>query len=389
MIPVGIDALSLATGHYALNLTDLAVARGVDPQKYLVGLGQITMSVPSPQEDIITMGVEAGLRVLSKIPDPESIRWVLCATESSIDQSKSAGIYIHHFLALPSACRVVELKQACYSATAALQIAAAVIRQHPQDKVLVVASDIARYGLNTSGEPTQGCGAVAFIVSAHPRLLQLEETSGLYTRHIMDFWRPNDQDAACVNGRYSTIAYLEALEKTWQNFLSKGGASFEELAFTCFHTPFPRMAEKAFIRHIALAGKTRPSHAPLLAAALHYGRQLGNCYTAALYIHFLSLLEQSSQDFSGKRLGFFSYGSGCAAEFFTGLVPACYQAILSHQEHEEALRQRLPLTVSEYEDFYKRAHRLAFAPEPCYATGPLCFLGIKNKKRCYVSTNAI
>ncbi|MDR0662131.1 MAG: hypothetical protein LBF76_01965, partial [Holosporales bacterium] len=274
-------------------------------------------------------------------------------------------------------------------ATAALQIAAAVVRQHPQDKVLVVASDIARYGLNTSGEPTQGCGAVAFIVSSHPRLLQLEETSGLYTRHIMDFWRPNGQDEACVNGRYSTIAYLEALEKTWQDFLSKGGAPFEELAFTCFHTPFPRMAEKAFARHVTLAGKTRPSHPPLLTAALHYGRQLGNCYTAALYIYFLSLLEQSSQDFSGKRLGFFSYGSGCAAEFFAGLVPTGYQASLFCQEHEEVLKQRLPLTAPEYEDFYKRAHQPAFVPEPCYTTGPLCFLGIKNKKRCYISTSAV
>ncbi|MDR0662303.1 MAG: hydroxymethylglutaryl-CoA synthase, partial [Holosporales bacterium] len=95
MTPVGIDTLSLATGHYALSLADLAVARGVDPQKYLVGLGQVTMSVPSPQEDIITMGVEAGLRVLSKIPDPDTIRWVLCATESCIDQSKSASVYLH------------------------------------------------------------------------------------------------------------------------------------------------------------------------------------------------------------------------------------------------------------------------------------------------------
>ncbi|MDR0406543.1 MAG: hydroxymethylglutaryl-CoA synthase [Holosporales bacterium] len=389
MNTVGIDVLTFSTGHYVLNLTDLAAARGVDPQKYTIGLGQDLMSVPSPQEDIITMGVEAGLRVLEKIPDKNSIRLVLFATESSIDQSKSAGIYAHHFLGLSSACRVVELKQACYSATVALQMAAAVVRQNPKDKALIIASDVARYGLKTSGEPTQGCGAVAFVVSSNPRLFALENVVGLYTHHIMDFWRPNGQDTACVNGRYSTVAYLEALEKAWIDFRYNGGVSLEEIAFTCYHTPFTKMAEKAFTRHVKVAELKRNTEAhTFLKPALLYGRQLGNSYTSSLYMSLLSLLETTSQGFSGARLGFFSYGSGCVAEFFTGIVSPRYKDVLFPQEHASALAQRALLTVPEYEAFYVQACSSAFTQEACYKTGPLCFLGVKDHQRQYGFTHS-
>ncbi|MDR1267426.1 MAG: hydroxymethylglutaryl-CoA synthase [Holosporales bacterium] len=389
MIPVGIDVMTFSTAHFVLDVEDLATARGVDFQKYRTGLGLEAMSVPSPQEDIITMGVEAGQRAMARVADPASIRFVLFATESSIDQSKSAGIYIHHFLGLPSSCRVIELKQACYGATAALQLAVAIIRQNPQERALIIASDVARYGLRTKGEPTQGCGAVALIVSAHPRLLQLEETSGTYTRHIMDFWRPNGQDEACVDGRYSTISYLDALEKSWKDFQSRGGVAFEEIACTCYHTPFPRMAEKASTRHAKLVGREKSLDPALLSAALRYNRQVGNCYTAALYVSLLSLLEQASHDFSDQRLGFFSYGSGCVAEFFTGIVPPGYQEVLFPEAHAHTLERRLPLTVPRYEEFYAQSLHPTFVPTPHYPMGPLCFLGIRDQQRHYSLMSSI
>ncbi|MDR1910558.1 MAG: hydroxymethylglutaryl-CoA synthase [Holosporales bacterium] len=383
---VGIDIAAMATGHYALDLRFLAVARSVDPRKYTTGLGQDFMSVASPQEDVVTMGVEAGLRALEHVSDPTTIRLVLFATESSVDQSKSAGIYIHHFLGLNPSCRVVELKQACYSATAALHIATAFVRQNPAAQALIIASDIARYGLNTSGEPTQGCGAVALVVSANPRVLVVETTTGVYTRHIMDFWRPNGQDAACVNGRYSALAYLEALSKTWADFQCNGGGSVGQIDFMCYHTPFTKMAEKAFARHTEIArsiqrgGQYLPAFLP---SAVLYGRRLGNCYTASLYISLLSLLENTAQDLAGARVGLFSYGSGCVAEFFTGVLAPGYQNVLFAEAHTAAIAQRALLTVSEYEAFYTQSRDPVCVPEVRYYTGPLCFLGVKDHQRHY------
>ena len=101
MTPVGIHDLSVATAHYVVGLTELAEAAGVPPQKYLTGLGQEAMSFPAPDEDIVTMGAAAALPILER-HGMERIRTVLFATESGIDQSKAAGVFVHTLLGLPS-----------------------------------------------------------------------------------------------------------------------------------------------------------------------------------------------------------------------------------------------------------------------------------------------
>ena len=108
MINVGIDTLAFYTPHYALDLSVLAKARGVDPDKYTVGLGQKTMAVIPPGEDIVTMAANAAHQALSDI-NRDEIEMLLFATETGIDQSKSAGIYVHALLKLPIRCRIVEL----------------------------------------------------------------------------------------------------------------------------------------------------------------------------------------------------------------------------------------------------------------------------------------
>jgi len=47
---VGIDAISFYTSRYWLDLAALATVRGIDPQKFWVGLGQRKMAVPPPDE---------------------------------------------------------------------------------------------------------------------------------------------------------------------------------------------------------------------------------------------------------------------------------------------------------------------------------------------------
>ena len=148
---VGIDAIAFYTSNFALDLATLAVARGIDPEKYYSGLGQHMMSVPPPGEDIVTMAANAAQQVLLDT-DTSNIEMVLFATESGNDQSKAAGLYVHELLHLSQRCRVVELKQACYGGTAALQLALPFLRENPTKKILLLASDIARYGLKTTGE---------------------------------------------------------------------------------------------------------------------------------------------------------------------------------------------------------------------------------------------
>ena len=56
---IGIESISFHAPKHYLDLCDLARERGVDPEKYRTGLGQEKMAVPSPDEDVVTMGANA------------------------------------------------------------------------------------------------------------------------------------------------------------------------------------------------------------------------------------------------------------------------------------------------------------------------------------------
>src|SRR5699024_10035199 len=118
-------------------------------------------------QDTVTLAANAALDILTEA-DKEKIDFVILGTETGVDHSKSAGVYIHHLLGMNPWARTVEVKQACYGATAAIQMAKGHIALNPSSKVLVLGADIARYGLKTSGEATQGAGAIAMVISAEP-----------------------------------------------------------------------------------------------------------------------------------------------------------------------------------------------------------------------------
>lgn len=349
---LGIDDLAFATADRYLDLADLAPVHGVEPAKYTVGLGQDRMSVAAPDEDVVTLAASAALPLVEHLSDEDraSIRTVLLATESGIDQSKSAGVYVHRLLGLSPAARVVELKQACYAGTSALQMALALVARNPEQKVLVICSDVARYDVGSSGEPTQGCGAVAMLITADPRLVAIEPVSGLHTSDVMDFWRPNYRTTAVVDGRLSLRAYTDSLTGAWQDFQAQGGAGFGDIDAFVYHQPFTKMAVKAHAHLTKITGAPRDAVVmdAQIADTLRYNREIGNSYTASMYIGLVSLLDHAADDLSGSRIGFFSYGSGAVGELFTGVVQPGYRDHLRTAAHRHLLDDRLRISHEEY-----------------------------------------
>jgi hydroxymethylglutaryl-CoA synthase len=387
VVKVGIEALGFYSSHYALDLGLLAAARGIDPDKFFVGLGQQKMAVSPPDEDIVTMAANASTRALRGI-DPAAIEMLLFATESGIDYSKAAGIYVHDLLGLPERCRVIELKQACYSGTLAIQLALPFLRQHPDKKVLMIASDIARYGLKMPGESSQGCGAVAMLLSANPRILALDPEYGVVTENVMDFWRPNYADAAMVEGKYSSKLYLTMLEKCWQQYTALSGRGFADHTYFCYHTPVPRLVEKAHqhLAKLSTCGKlSDPEIQDQTGKSLAYNRLIGNSYTASLYISLVALLDLCEEDLVGERLGFYSYGSGCVAEYFSGVVQPGYRGVLDSAYHQALLANRMELDYAAYERFYlfKYPEDGSYCKIPKHETGQFRLAGIKDHKRLY------
>lgn len=392
-LSVGIHDIAFATGSNRIDLAELAARFGVEPSKYRVGLGQDEMSVLAADEDVVTMAATAAARILER-HGTDSLRTVLFATESGIDQSKAAGVYVHELLELPRNVRVVELKQACYSATAALQFAAALVTRNPAETVLVIASDVARYELHSNAEPTQGAGAIAMLVAADPAILELEPATGVYTRDVMDFWRPNHSLTAIVDGKLSITAYQQAVEGAWEDYIARGGADFASVDHFCYHQPFTKMAIKAH-RHLAKAVGATAADPTLDNAALDaqiepttgYNRVIGNSYTASVYLGFLALLD-GDRDLTGERVGFLSYGSGAVAEVFTGVVLEGYRAALRSDENRAILAGRTPVSDERYLQLVtdSAGADVHDSTRPRETPGAFRFGGIEQDRRIYERT---
>lgn len=385
---VGIESLRLYTAPYYLDMDDFALARGEDADKFHTGLGQDRMSVIPPDEDIVTLAVNAAGPLLTE-KDISQISAVLFATESGIDQSKSAGAFVHGLLGLSSRCRVVELKHACYGGTAALQMAANMVRINPMEKVLVIAADVARYDLGSPGEATQGCGAVAMLVTNNPKVLTLEVGSGFYTEDVMDFWRPNYRDTALVDGKYSTMVYLTALKHAWEHLKEARQLGYDDFSRFCYHLPFTKMAVKAHTRLMKLAGVSAEQQEGdrKMQASLSYNRLVGNSYSASLYFGLASLLDHDADDLAGQRVGLFSYGSGCVGEFFSGIVGENYHQGCDAQAHQQMIDQRQRIDFSTYLTYYTQAGWLDKRDQlelTQVTTGRFRLAAIRDHKRIYV-----
>lgn len=347
---IGIDKIGFYTPSVYLDMVKLAEERGIDPGKYTIGIGQEKMAVAPLSQDAVTMAANAALEVLDE-EDREAIDFVLFGTESGVDHSKSGAVWVHQLAGVQEHARSVELKQACYGATAGIKMAMGHIALHPESKVLVLGSDIAKYGLKTGGEPTQGAGAVAMVLSANPRILALDTDSTSLTKDISDFWRPLYSDYAFVDGKFSNQAYLNFLEEVWNEYKKKTSRELSDFETLLFHVPYTKMGKKA-LKALTVDADEEDKERLLsyYEASVSYNKQVGNIYTGSLYLSLLSLLEQGPELEAGSRIGLFSYGSGAVGEFFSGTVKEGYLEALHKESHEELLEQRRELSIEEYEE---------------------------------------
>jgi hydroxymethylglutaryl-CoA synthase len=396
--PIGIDAVAIAVPAAYLELSDLADARGVPAGKYVDGLGTCRMAVAAAHEDPVALAANAARRVLEKSGrQPSEVGMCVVGTETAVDHSKPIAAYLHGLLGLPERCRVFETKHACFGGTAGLLGATEWIASGAgKGRVaLIVCTDVARYGLRTAGEPTQGAGAVAMIVSERPRLVELEVgRSGSFARDVHDFWRPLDRKEAVVDGHYSVSCYLDALAGAYQAYrqqLAADGAAEPELARTCYHVPYGKMAKKAHRHRLAQDGISEAEadarFKAEVAPSLELPSVVGNIYTGSLYLALASLLELQATELEGQHIGLFSYGSGCAAEFFAGRVVPGAAAQVAALEITRPLTDRRRIGVAEYETIRHADAGADRAPvgslDEMSAPNGIAFRGVEGERRVY------
>ena len=359
----GIDDIAIYIPRLYLDAGDFAKARGLDPEKLERGLGISQMAIVDTNQDPACLAANACLRVMQKNKlTPDKIGRLYVATESAFDESKAMNSYVIGMLEQVYGedtfghCGGIECKFACVSGSYALYDNTNWIRAgEAEDKyALVVVSDIAKYDLGSSGEVTQGAGAIAMLLNENPRLLSFDpKVTSTSIKNEYDFYRPFGKETPIVHGQYSNLLYLIQVKNALIDYkrkvketglikLKDGETILDHIDYLNMHLPYSNMGKKALaylVRHewrdlprwkkiIEEIGMEEPIpkdprgtiesvlqdadfmtkdhqftklftsteiYAELyeskLASSLIASKMIGNLYTASLYLGFRSSLE--------------------------------------------------------------------------------------------------
>ena len=226
---------------------------------------------------------------------------------------------------------------------------------NPESRVLVTASDIAKYGIKASGESTQGAGSCAMLITSNPRILELNNDNVCLTRDVMDFWRPNYSQYAFVEGKFSTEQYLGCLTTTWDKYLEKNNKQLSDFDAICLHLPYPKLGLKGLNTLLETESDEaiKEKLSDRFNESILYSQRVGNIYTGSLFLGLLSLLENSTNLNPGDKIALYSYGSGAVAEIFSMTLVPGYEKQLKQNRFDE-FNSRTRISIEEYEEMFFR-----------------------------------
>lgn len=373
MTKVGIEAMNLYLGRAALSVHDLFVGRGLNLSHY-DNLLMIERSIHLPWETPVSNAVNAAKPIIDKLSDEEKnqIEMIVTSSESGIDFGKSISTYVHKYLGLGQRCRLFEVKQACFGGTAALQMSLNYIASQvsPGAKILVLSSDVARNADKLSyAEPSLGTGAVAMLVSNKPDVFEIEfGKNGLNAFEVMDTCRPQPH-IETGNADLSLFAYIDCLEACVKDYQIRTHEEDIVNAFDyfVFHTPFGGMVKGAFRHLMRKLKRMKVEEADAIfnskvAPSIVFPSLVGNLYSASLYSALISLLCNISLS-DKKRVGMFSYGSGCSSEFYSGFISPQSLEKMKPLQIVEKIKDRYKLDMKIFDQIFDENTKWFFGVE--------------------------
>ena len=146
------------------------------------------MRFPEVGEDIVSMGLKAGYNALLRGNiNPKKIDAIFVGTETITYAVKSVSNILAQLLGININSLTQDVYNACAAGTLAILNAIALIEGDVIKRALVIGADISSYNLESPGEPTQGAGAVAFVLSKNPRIATFSKKFGKISGNINDF----------------------------------------------------------------------------------------------------------------------------------------------------------------------------------------------------------
>jgi len=292
---------------YRIKSGEIAKTWGEDPERIAEGLGIKEKAVAGPDEDSVSIGVEASKNAILRAGiDPKKIGAVYMGSESHPYAVKPSSSIIAEAIGATPSTTAADLEFACKAGTAAIQMCMGMVDSKMIQYGLAVGSDTAQGRPGDALEYSAGCGGAGFIIGSNNESVAIIEDTYSYTTDTPDFWRRPKADYPSHGGRFTGLpAYFKHVEGATLGLLEKTGEKLEGFDYVVFHQPNAKFP-------MTLAKKMKIPKEKLLSGLIC--PMIGNTYSGASMVGLVGVLEIAKPE---DRILVTSFGSGAGSDSFS------------------------------------------------------------------------
>lgn len=275
-------------------------------------------SVPGPDEDTITMSIEAARNALRRAQVPaERLSAVWVGSESHPYSVKPSGTLVAEAIGAQPWVSAADWEFACKAGSEALTAGMGMVGSGMADYALSIGADTAQGRPGDALEYTASAGAAALLLGPAEESVAKIEAALSYVTDTPDFFRRADRPYPVHGNRFTgEPAYFHQIMSSTKRLLSDLGRTPQDYTYAVFHQPnakFPQVAAKRL-------GFSDAQIAPGLLSP-----QIGNTYSAAALMGLCAVLDIAKP---GDTIFVASYGSGAGSDAYSLVVT---DAILERQ----------------------------------------------------------
>ena len=291
---------------YRITPKDIGAVWGVDGEAMGRGLNIRAKSVPGPDEDVITMSVEAARNALKKAPhiDPKDVGAIYVGSESHPYAVKPSATIVAEAIEAAPVMTAADYEFACKAGTAAIQTCMGLTISEMYRYGMAIGSDTSQGAPSDALEYSASAGAAAFVIGRDHLMATIDSTVS-YTTDTPDFWRREGQAYPSHGGRFTgEPAYFKHVMSCANLLFKRAGTGPEDYDFAVFHQPngkFPVRVGKM------LGFNDKQMDTGLLV------REIGNTYSGAIMVGMCAIFDIAKP---GQRMFAVGYGSGAGSDAF-------------------------------------------------------------------------
>jgi hydroxymethylglutaryl-CoA synthase len=301
----GIVGYGAYAPRYRIKVEEIAKVWGADAPSYKRGLRLEEKSVPAPDQDVITMSVEAARNAVKRAGvDPKRIGAIYVGSESHPYAVKPSGTVVAEAIGATPDIHCADFEFACKAGTEGMFVALGLVEAGRMDYALAIGADTSQGAPGDALEYSASAGAAAFIFGTEGTIAEAEHTFS-YMTDTPDFWRREYMHYPRHAGRFTGMpAYFKHITGAAKAIMDMSGKKAEDFDYAVFHQPngkFPMTVGKRL-------GFTMKQMEPGLLCP-----RLGNTYSGSSPMGLTAVLDIVKP---GQEVLMVSYGSGAGSDAF-------------------------------------------------------------------------